>query len=120
MILSEFELSEIDLLTGGGAPGGTKRSRRPTPRTAAAPTVTRVGEWWLLGRHRVGCGNLTDAVDAMLAGEKEGNVVVVLAGNPATVDTIIRRWQARTGDSARHIASGREFTESPGGASDAG
>jgi len=115
-----FELSEIDLLTGGGAPGGAKRSRRPTPRTAAAPTVTRVGEWWLLGRHRVGCGNLTDAVDAMLAGEKEGNVVVVLAGNPATVDTIIRRWQARTGDTAHHAASGRGFGEGASGIPDAG
>jgi ParB-like chromosome segregation protein Spo0J len=117
-----FELSEIDLLTGGGL-GKRKPSRRPTPRTAAAPTVTRVGEWWLLGRHRVGCGNLADAVDAMLAGEKEENVVVVLAGNPATVDTIIRRWQALTGGSARQMASGRGFAEPTAGAievSDAG
>jgi ParB-like chromosome segregation protein Spo0J len=106
-----FELSEIDLLTGGGALGMRKPSRRPTPRTAAAPTVTSAGEWWLLGRHRVGCGNLADAVDAMLADEKEGNVVVVLAGNPATVDTIIRRWQAQTGDTARQMASGRSFAE---------
>jgi len=115
-----FELSEIDLLTGGGALGMPKRGRRPTPRTAAAPTVTKVGEWWLLGRHRVGCGNLTDAVDAMLASEKEGNVVVVLAGNPSTVDTIIRRWQAATGGNARHMASGRGFAGNAVETSDAG
>jgi ParB-like chromosome segregation protein Spo0J len=114
-----FELSEIDLLTGGGL-GKRKPSRRPTPRTAAAPTVTRAGEWWLLGRHRVGCGNLADAVDAMLAGEKEESVVIVLAGNPATVDTIIRRWQSLTGDTARHAASGRNFAEGADKASDGG
>ena len=114
-----FELSEIDLLTGGGL-GKRKPSRRPTPRTAAAPTVTRAGEWWLLGRHRVVCGKLVDAVDAMLAGEKEESVVIVLAGNPATVDTIIRRWQTLTGDTARHAASGRGFAEGASEASDGG
>jgi ParB-like chromosome segregation protein Spo0J len=113
-----FELSEIDLLTGGGDLGKRKPSRRPTPRTAAAPTVTRAGEWWLLGRHRVGCGNLADAVDTMLAGEE--NVVVVLAANPAAVDAIIRRWQALTGGSARQMASGRGFAEGADKASDGG
>jgi len=115
-----FELSEIELLTGGGGLGKRKPSRRPTPRPAPVPTVTRTGEWWLLGRHRVGCGNLADDVDAMLAGEKEQNAVVVLAANPATVDTIIRRWQALTGDTARDAASGRDFAESASGAPDAG
>jgi len=114
-----FELSEIDLLTGGAGFGKRKPSRRPTPRTAAAPTVASPGEWWQLGRHRVGCGSLTDAVDAMLAGGTE-DAVVVLAGNPATVDTIIRRWQAATGGSARRMTSGRGFAALPGRAPDGG
>ena len=114
-----FELSEIDLLTGGGPRGMGKRGRRPTPRPAPQ-TVARAGEWWLLGKHRVGCGNLADALDEMLAGEKEENVVVVLAANPAAVDTIIRRWQGLTGDTARHAASGRGFAEDASGAPDAG
>ena len=113
-----FELSEIELLTGGGALGRAKRSRRPAPRPAS-PTITRCGEWWQLGRHRVGCGSLTDAVDAMLAGGTE-DAVVVLAGNPATVDTIIRRWQAATGGSARRMTSGRGFAALPGRAPDGG
>jgi ParB-like chromosome segregation protein Spo0J len=100
-----FELSEIEVLSAGGSLGTRKRSR-PTPRPAQ-PTVASAGEWWLLGRHRVGCGNLADTVDAMLAGEE--NVVVVLAANPAAVDMIIRRWQALTGGNARHMASGRGF-----------
>src|SRR6516164_974685 len=114
-----FELSEIELLTGGGALGMRRRSRRPTPRPAP-PTIARAGEWWLLGKHRVGCGNLADAVDAMLASEKEGNVVVVLAANPAAVDAIIRRWQAATGGNARHMASGRGFAGNAVETSDAG
>ena len=103
-----FELSEIEVLTAGGSLGTRKRSRRPTPRPAP-PTVASAGEWWLLGRHRVGCGNLADTVDAMLAGEEDA--VVVVAANPAAVDMIIRRWQASTGGNARHMASGRRFPQ---------
>lgn len=106
-----FELSEIELLTGGSALGTRKPNRRSTPRPAS-PTIARAGEWWLLGKHRVGCGNLTDAVDAMLADEE--NVVIVLAANPGSVDAIIRRWQVLTGGNARQMASGRGFaTPSP-------
>jgi len=112
-----FEASEIELLTGGGAHGRAKRSRRPAPRPAP-PTVASAGEWWQLGPHRIGCGNLADAIDAMLSGEE--GAVVVLAANPAAVDAIIRRWQASTGGSARHIASGRIFAERVSGAPDGG
>jgi ParB-like chromosome segregation protein Spo0J len=112
-----FELSEIELLTGGSALGTRRRSRRTTPRPAS-PTIARAGEWWLLGRHRIGCGNLADAVDALLAGEE--NVVVVLAANPGAVDAIIRRWQALTGGSAWHMTTGRGFAEGASGASDVG
>ena len=112
-----FELSEIELLTGGSTSGARKRSRRPTPRPAP-PTIARAGEWWLLGKHRVGCGNLADAVDAMLAGEE--NVVVVLAANPGSVDAIIRRWEALTGGSAWNMVTGRGFAEGASKASDGG
>ena len=114
-----FELSEIEVLTGGGALGRAKRSRRPTPRPVP-PAITRAGEWWQLGRHRVGCGNLADAIDAILTGDEQENDVVVLAANPAAVDAIIRRWQALTGGSARRMESDRDFAEGAGGVCDAG
>ena len=103
-----FELSEIEELTAGGSLGTRKRSRRPTPRPAP-PTVASAGEWWLLGRHRVGCGNLADTVDAMLAGEEDA--VVVVAANPAAVDACQRRMIMSTGGNARHMASGRRFPQ---------
>ena len=109
-----FELSEIEMLTERGALGVRKRSRRPPP------TVARAGEWWQLGRHRVGCGNLADAIDAILTGDEQENDVVVLAANPAAVDAIIRRWQALTGGSARRMESDRDFAEGAGGVCDAG
>jgi ParB-like chromosome segregation protein Spo0J len=112
-----FELNEIDLLTGGGILGRAKRSRRPAPRPSP-PAVARAGEWWQLGRHRVGCGNLADAVDAMLADGE--NSVVVLAANPAAVDAIVRRWQTMTGGDARRLASGPRCSDSAGETSDAG
>jgi hypothetical protein len=112
-----FEATDIELLTHGGALGRAKRNRRPVARPAA-PTVASPGEWWQLGPHRVGCGNLADAIDAMLTGDE--NIVVVLAANSAAVDAIIRRWQTSTGLRARHIATGRGFAAGAGEASDGG
>ena len=115
-----FELDEIDLRIGAARPGARVRSRRPTGPRQGPPPVARPGDWWLLGRHRVGCGNLAEAVDALLAGEE--SAVVVLAADPALVDAINRRWQAQTGGTARNATSGRCF-EPIGGAieaSDAG
>ena len=85
-------------------PGAVERTR-PVP-----PSVCRDGDWWLLGRHRVGCGKLGDAAAEMLSSEQDA--VVVLAADPAAADTVIRGWQARTGGSAQHAASGRDFGES--------
>jgi len=108
-----FELGEIELRFGAAPPGARKRTPRAAPKSAPPPrdmpTVARPGEWWLLGPHRVGCGNLAAAVDAILADEE--SAVVVLAASPAAADAIIRRWQARTGDTARQAASGRTFAD---------
>ena len=107
-----FDLGEIEF----GTVFSTARPRRRTPRPGtiqpkwqAPPSVCRDGDWWLLGRHRVGCGKLGDAVVEMLATEEDP--VVILAAEPAAADAVIRGWQARTGGNARHTASGRAFGE---------
>ena len=47
----------------------------------------------------------------VIAAERIGRRCCGLELDPAYVDTTIRRWQARTGGSARHAASGRSFDD---------
>lgn len=108
--ITGFDLCEIEL----GTVSSTTRPRRRPPRPGAVkpvrqarPSVSRGGDWWLLGPHRVGCGTLGDAVAEMLSAKEDA--VVVFAADPAAADAVIRGWQARTGGIARHAASGRDF-----------
>jgi hypothetical protein len=107
-----FELDEIEFGTVSSTARPRRRSPRPSavkPARQALPAVCRGGDWWLLGPHRVGCGNLGEAVAEMLFAKEDA--VVVLAGDPLAADAVIRGWQARTGGNARHAASGRDFGE---------
>ena len=47
----------------------------------------------------------------MIAAERTGRCCYGLELDPAYVDTIIRRWQAQTGQRARHVMSGRSFDD---------
>src|SRR5205823_288816 len=47
----------------------------------------------------------------VIAAERTGRRCYGLELDPGYVDTIIRRWQTLTGDSARHAASGRNFDD---------
>jgi DNA modification methylase len=47
----------------------------------------------------------------LIAAERTGRRCYGLELDPAYVDTTIRRWQALTGGSARHAASGRSFDD---------
>ncbi len=114
-----FELGEMELETISAA--APPRKRRPRSgairlRRQAPSSVARDDDWWLLGRHRIGCcGALADAAVEMLSTEEA--VVVVLAADPAVADAVIRGWQARSGGTAKHAASGRGFAE-PGTATE--
>ena len=103
-----FELDDIEI---GGISVAPARKRRPRsnirPKPQLQPSIARDGDWWLLGRHRVGCGNLADAAGDILAAEE--SAVIVLAPDPAAADAVIRGWQARTGGTARHAATGCDF-----------
>src|SRR5215472_9683337 len=45
---------------------------------------------------------------AVIAAERTGRRCRALELDPGYVDTAIRRWQAFTGDKARHVATGRD------------
>jgi DNA modification methylase len=47
----------------------------------------------------------------VIAAERTGRRCCGLELDPAYVDTIVRRWQALTGGSARHAVSGRSFDD---------
>jgi DNA modification methylase len=47
----------------------------------------------------------------VIAAERTRRRCFGLELDPAYVDTIIRRWQTLTGESARHAASGRSFDD---------
>ena len=47
----------------------------------------------------------------VMAAERTGRICYGLEIDPTYVDTIVRRWQAFTGNSAQHEASGRSFRE---------
>jgi DNA modification methylase len=47
----------------------------------------------------------------VIAAERTGRRCYGMELDPIYVDTIVRRWQALTGSSARHASSGRSFDE---------
>jgi DNA modification methylase len=47
----------------------------------------------------------------VIAAERTGRRCYGLELDPIYVDTIVRRWQALTGGSARHAVSGRSFDD---------
>jgi len=75
-----FETAEIDLMIGGGEPSTEEVDsaddvEEPDPN---APAVARPGDLWLIGRHRLLCGNaLEESAYADLMGGAKARVVFV-------------------------------------------
>ncbi len=72
--LTGFEMGEIDLIledaqTASGEPAGPEDK---VPDPVAGPSVSQPGDLWLLGKHRILCGNALDhdAYERLLEGEK--------------------------------------------------
>ena len=77
MTLTGFDLAEIDGLIDGVTSADAKPD--PTdniPAIPETPAITRAGDVWRIGRHRLICGDATDpdVYPALLAGEKAAMV----------------------------------------------
>ena len=86
--LTGFELPELEDIMGAGAGGGTEGQTDPdaVPEAQEEP-VSRLGDVWLLGRHRLMCGDSTDAgsVALLMNGEKADMVFTSPPYNAASV-----------------------------------
>lgn len=71
-----FTMGEIDLWIEGLAPGAEEEDPADTLPALEGPGVTRVGDLWLLGRHRILCGDALDGASytALLQGEQAAMV----------------------------------------------
>ena len=89
--LTGFEMGEIDILlddvdeTRREAAGPKDESPDPLP----GPRISQAGDVWLLGNHRIMCGD----------------------GLDQGIDVAVRRWQAYTGKVATLEESGKSFEE---------
>lgn len=77
-----FEMGEIDFriesLDVSGGPNGEKDPADDLPEVPAGDPVTKVGDLWLLGRHRLVCGNALEEDDlAKVMGRRKAAVVFV-------------------------------------------
>ncbi len=72
--LTGFEMGEIDIILDEAdeAKGDTMGPEDRVPDPRPGPTVSQVGDLWLLGRHRILCGNALedDAYQRLLEDEK--------------------------------------------------
>jgi len=67
-----FETAEIDLILADAANENASGDEEEVPQPSREPPVSRVGDLWLLGRHRLFCGDALEAAsyEAVLGGAK--------------------------------------------------
>jgi len=106
-----FEMGEIDLRIGAlqAESANIDKPAATIPTPAFAAPVSKAGDLWLLGEHRVRCGRALDPeIDQVLMGSERAALIFA---DPICVDAIVRRWQAHTGKKARHAETGQNFGE---------
>jgi ParB-like chromosome segregation protein Spo0J len=90
-----FEMGEIELTLHDKDEGQNESAEveAKSRKANSGPVVSRHGDVWLLGAHRLACGEAREA------------------SAYAAVDVAVRRWQTFTGQSATLAGSGQTFKE---------
>ena len=77
--MTGFEMGEIDLILeeSGDAKGGVSGPEDQVPDLAEAPPVSRAGDLWALGAHRLLCGNALEGDSyGQVLGPERAEIVV--------------------------------------------
>jgi len=149
--LTGFELGEINVPSADGGDSDTKTPKtkktktagpeHPIPGTREGAIVSRPGDLWQLGEHRILCGKGLDLAsfkrlleDAgaefvftaashtvpdngglcgtiLVAAERTGRAARAIEIDPRQVDDAIKRWQTHTGKAAILAATGQSFVK---------
>lgn len=100
-----FEKADLDLIVLGEDKNGSKPKRETSSGVGHERVVSRPGDVWQLGPHRLMCGaagNGGETVDHLKADNAVG---------PRYVDETLRHFERLTGVKARHVETGRTFAE---------
>jgi hypothetical protein len=122
--LQELQESDFDLSLTGFNPGeidnllllDNEERANATPPLPETP-VSRLGDLWLCGKHRVLCGDATSPEPvARLLGERKPRLMVTdppfgIELDPKYVDVVVQRWQSLSNKKATLDADGRTFDE---------
>ncbi len=89
MDLTGFKTPQIDLIVGNGAAPQSKQDAADQVPAVPASAVTRIGDGWILGEHRIFCGDALEntSYEALLGGERAQMMFVDPPYNlaPATI-----------------------------------
>lgn len=110
LTITGFETPEIDLLIGGLDAEADEDPADVVPQPRPGPAVTRAGDLWSIGRHRLICGDATnpEAYNRLLQGAQAQMVFTDPPYNVPVRGHVCGRGQTRHGDFA--MAAG-EMTE---------
>lgn len=112
MDLVGFSQDELDALLPEPIPEG--RTDEDSAPDVQADAVTKPGDVWLMGKHRLMCGDVVldsfgGSGTTLIAAEKNGRIARLMELDPRYCDVIVRRWQEYTGKQATLEADGRAF-----------
>ena len=98
--LTGFETAEIDLLLDEARSGEETDPADKLPAIDDAPPVSRIGDLWRLGAHRLLCADARDpsAFERLLGGEKAGLVFTDPPYNVPIRGNVCGRGQVRHGE----------------------